>query len=406
MTVPLPYRAAALLPLLFAAACDAEADGGLAFAAATAWPTHSLLPPVEGPRLAVSNSGEDTVSFVDPVSFEEIGRVPVGIFPVELEGAHHLAPTPDGRFLFVGIANTVEPGASAGGPHGSHGTGTADGYLIKIDAVTGRQLGRARVDRSPGDVRLQPGTMRVWQSHYDLVTLAEAEGDYAAAASSVVVTDGATMERIARVEICPSSHGIGFAPDGSQAYVSCGYSDELAIVDTASFEVRIVPVAEDAGTGELFRTRYLPYALTVAPDGLVWVSSTSPLNPGLRVIDPAAGAELPERALPLEGTPLFGDFTADGSRLYLPMQGPDRLVVVDPAAGSILESVELGPLGCENPHAAVLSADESELWVVCEGDRLSRPGSLERFRTEGLTPTGHVELGLFPDDVVLVPEAR
>ena len=397
-----------LLPWVLAAAACGETEGaGFSFAAEEAWPQRSLLPPVQGPRLVVTNSGDDTLSFVDAGSFEEIARVPVGIFPVEVEGPHHVAVSHDGRHLFIGISNTLAEGAQAGGPHGSHGTGSADGYLLKIDALTGRQVGRVRVERSPGDVRLQPDGTRVWQSHYDLVTFAAfvgMGGRAIDARSHVVVTDAATLERVARVQICPTSHGIGFAPDGSEAYVSCSWTEELAIIDTATFEVERHFVGPDPGTWPLLR--YQPYALTVAPDGKVWTSNTGPVERGVRVFDPAARAEVPELALALDATPLFGDFTEAGDRFFLVTQTPDRLLAIDPSDASIVQSVELGPLGCLNAHAAVLSPDESELWVVCEGDRLAVPGTLERFDVETLGPTGHVELGLFPDDVALIPEPR
>src|SRR5690606_27076875 len=107
--------------------------------------------------------------------------------------------------------------------------------------------------------------------------------------------------------ICPAGHGIGFAPDGSEAYVSCGLSDELAIVDTTDFSVRRVPVAPDAGV--LLESRYEPYALTVAPDGKVWVSNqhfvpntaTGPRdNRGIVVVDPRAGVVVEELAIDTE----------------------------------------------------------------------------------------------------------
>lgn len=380
------------------------------------WPQPSLLPPIEGPRLGITNSGDDTLSFVDPTSFREIARVPVGAFPVETEGPHHLAATADGRWIFVGISNTVDPNASAEGPHGSHGLGAADGYLLKIDATTGREVARRRVERSPGDIRLEPGTNRVWQSHYDLFSIAEALEQYGEgkigswdevlqrATSSLIVTDGDTLERIARVPVCPAGHGIAFAPDGREAYVSCGLSDEVAIVDTKTFAVSLVPVGPSPG--ELMSSRYAPYAVTVAPDGLVWASNGHRENLGLRVIDPVAKVERPELALDTEGLPLFGTFTRDGSRLYMVTQKPDVLLAIDPATAQPTHTVSLSPLGCLNAHGLTLSPDESELYVVCEGDHLVEPGSLERFDTHTLEPTGHVELGLFPDDVVWIPEPR
>jgi DNA-binding beta-propeller fold protein YncE len=364
----------------------------------------------------ITNSGDDTLSFVDLASFEEVARIPVGMFPVETESPHHVAVSPDGKHLFVGLSNTLAAGAEAGGPHGAHGTGSADGFLLKIDARTGRQVGLERVDRSPGDVRLQPGSTRIWQSHYDLVTFATfvgMGGRAIDARSHVVITDAETMERVERVRICPTSHGIGFSPDGSEAYVSCGWTEEIAIIDTATFDVERHFVGPDPGNWPLLR--YQPYALAVAPDGKVWVSNTGGCTSttgcgaagsgerGVRVFDPARRADVPELAIQLDATPLFGDFDAAGKRYFLVTQAPDRLLEIDPADATIVRTLELGPVGCLNAHTALLAPDESELWVVCEGDRLAVPGSLERIDVATFGHTGHVQLGLFPDDVALLP---
>ncbi|HEY0840575.1 MAG TPA: hypothetical protein VGD74_10355, partial [Vulgatibacter sp.] len=391
------------------------AEEGLSFSQRDPWPQPSLLPAVAGPRLAVTNSGDDTLSFVDPVSFVEIARIPVGRNPVEPEGPHHLAATPDGRTLFVGISNTVPVNAS--GPHGSHGTGTADGYLLEVDALTGRQLRWLRAHRSPGDIRLEPGGERVWQSHYDLVTIAEVldamskepvldpdeEAAWFAKMDSLVsVTDARTMERIAEVKICPAGHGIAFDPGRDRAFVSCGFSDQVAMIDGRTFAVTRIDVAPDPGLPPT--PRYEPYAVAIAPDGAVWISNTGRANTGLRVIDPQRLEEDPSKRIDTEGIPLFGSFLSDGSRYFVVTQKPDRLLAIDPSSAVVEEELDLSPLGCENAHTAVVSPDESTLWIVCEGDRLVEPGTLLRLERATLAPTGHLTLGLFPDDVVYVPE--
>jgi len=410
-------RRTTVLPIALAvlAACGTADDGQYVFAQGDPWPQRSLLPAVTGPRLAITNSGDDTLSFVDPVSFTEIARIPIGRNPAEPEGPHHLAATRDGATLFVGISNTVPVNAS--GPHGSHGTGTVEGYLLEVDALTGRQRRWTRVHRSPGDVRLEPGGARVWQSHYDLVGIAKAlegmsrEPDldpekeaawFAKMDSMVVVTDVATMERIAEFSICPAGHGIAFDPARELTWISCGFSDEVAAIDATTFAVTRVPVADDPGVPPT--PRYEPYALAVAPGGDVWISNTGRINTGLRVVDPDLLSEVPERRIPTAGIPLFGSFLRDGSRYFVVTQKPDMLLAVDPTTASVEAEIDLSPLGCLNAHTAVLSPDEEAIWIVCEGDHLSLPGTLERLDRRTLEPTGHLVLGLFPDDVVLVPE--
>ncbi|AKU89732.1 Surface antigen protein [Vulgatibacter incomptus] len=360
----------------------------------------------------MTNSGDDTLSFIDPESFEEIARIPIGRNPAELEGPHHLAASPDGRTLFVGISNTVPVNAS--GPHGNHGTGTADGYLVSVDALTGRQLDWVRVHRSPGDIRLEPGGRRIWQSHYDLVTIAEVlkqgQGNLsydqflAKMDSPLVITDARTMERVAELRICPAGHGISFDGARRRAVVTCGFSDQVALVDLDSFDVRRIFVAPDPGEPPV--PRYEPYAVAVDPTGRIWVSATGRGRLGLRVLDPESGKEIPDLRIPTDGIPLFGSFLADGSRYYVVTQKPDRLLAIDPELGSVDSEIDLAPMGCLNAHAAVLSPDEASIWIVCEGDHLVQPGSIERLDRATLEPTGHVAVGLYPDDVIYVPHGE
>src|SRR5690606_3451259 len=91
------------------AACSGEPTIEYGLDAGETWPQPPLLPPPAGPRLAISNTAEDTVSLLDASTYEEIARIPMGFFPLEIEGPHHVAPARDGRFLYVGLSNPAPP---------------------------------------------------------------------------------------------------------------------------------------------------------------------------------------------------------------------------------------------------------------------------------------------------------
>src|SRR6185503_16349199 len=88
-------------------------------------------------RYAITDNRSDELSFVTvgQAMPQLLGNLPVGDVPVELEGPHHLASSPDGKFIYYNLSNYV-PGTGSG-PHGSHGTGTVPGSLVKIDAGSG-----------------------------------------------------------------------------------------------------------------------------------------------------------------------------------------------------------------------------------------------------------------------------
>src|SRR4030095_1127841 len=129
---------------------------------------------------------------------------------------------------FIGLSNYV-PG-SGSGPHGSHGSGDVKGYLLKYGTDTLELTDDVLVDRSPGDVRLTPDESYVLQSHFDMLRITEFLNPAADAApespnSVLAVIDPQTLSRVAMIEMCPASHGIGVAGDSLTAYVSCYASD-------------------------------------------------------------------------------------------------------------------------------------------------------------------------------------
>ena len=192
-------------------------------------------------RLAVSCNGDDTLGFVSedaPDRPQLLGAAAVGSSPVEIEGPHHLTSSSDGKFIFFNLSNYVINGGS--GPHGAHGTGTVPGYLVKLDARTGRPLARVLVDRSPGDVIRSADDRLIFVSHYDLARLGDAltrglprEQGY----SSVAIIDAASMELLSMTPVCPTAHGMGLSPDGKLLYVTCSLSDELAVLNVELNEI-------------------------------------------------------------------------------------------------------------------------------------------------------------------------
>lgn len=362
------------------------------------WPDPTSYPEIGDGKVIVTNSGDDTLSWLDLETLEPVFRSPVGRVPPEREGPHHGAALADGSAYFIGISNVVPAGGS--GPHGSHGTGTVPGYLLKYDGATHRLVGEVLVDRSPGDVRLTPDERYVLQSHFDLLRITEVlsqGGDPETMNSALAIVDPIRMERVALVSVCPAAHGIAIAADSSEAYITCWATDELARVTlTPPFPVVRFPIA-GTPTPPPAPPIHEPYSAAVNPaDGKVWVSC---LKTGeIRIFDPAAGAWESE-AISVGPAPFFGDFTDDG-RFLVPRQGANQLAVVDVATKSVLEQVAL-PESCQKPHA-VLVLPTGRAGIVCEGNHVD-PGTVLRVALDGtLRVEAAYEVGVFPDDLVLI----
>jgi DNA-binding beta-propeller fold protein YncE len=365
--------------------------------------TRDPVPVGEG-LVLVTNNLDDTVSLVALGDFTEVGRTPVGLIPVEREGPHHLAVDPAGDFYYVGISNYV-PG-SGSGPHGAHGTGTADGYVLKIRAADHLEVASVRVDRSPGDVRGTPDGRTILVSHFDLLRIAEVlgrGGDPAEMRTRLAIVDAATMTRRAMVPICPAAHGIAVSPDGRTAYVSC-YDDRLAVVDLQGPEYRVtlVPVVEQPGP--VSAPRCQPYAVTLSPGGdRVWVSCLE--SGDVLCYDVAAGAIDRHRATRLPGPALFGTFSPDGTTLIVPYQAAGGLAFLDAATGEVREDLRFTTGSCVNPHAVRFTPDGTRVIVVCEGDHVG-PGALALVDPGSMRVERVVTVGRFPDDVQILRRPR
>lgn len=356
-------------------------------------------------RLVTTNNGDDTLSFVSTDSIAAprlLGTAVIGENPVDLEGPHHLAHSPDGRWLYYNLSNYVINGGS--GPHGAHGSGSLPGYLVKLDARTYRTVGKVLVDRSPGDVIVSADGKRVFVSHYDLARFNDqllkgrpVEEGY----SAIAIIDADTMQQLSLLPICPTAHGEGLSLDQKRLYVTCSLTDELAVIDVQDprapqVERRVKIGPQSGGSGD---PRYSPYALIVHPtDGMVWISSTK--SNDVRVYDPAQQKMLDGRTVQVGGSALFGAWSQDKQTLYIPTQNPDQLVAIELATGAT-HSLTLPATGCLNAHAVTLTPLGAA--VVCEGDHLVRRGSVVLVDLAHWAIGGTVEIGLFPDSATILP---
>jgi DNA-binding beta-propeller fold protein YncE len=344
-----------------------------------------------------------------------VGLLPVGFIPVELEGPHHLSADPAGQFVYVNLSEAVS--GSGGGPHGAHGTGTIPGYVLRIGTADGLQSPVfARVDPNPGDNTLSADGSTLYVTHYDLVKLTRAasSGDLRQADTNLAVVETATMSVKQRVPLCPVAHGARLSADGTRLFSTCG-TDELAVVhlDDPSLPVQRVPLP---GTTESFHCSSCPYALGVAPDKTVWVSSLgagggSSGGGGVDVYDPVSGAFDPARHLGVCGRALFAAFGPDsgsGYQVYVPEQGGcgDVVHIYQPGAAgtapTLVDNILLPAGTCLNAHMMRVSEDGASAQLVCEGDHVG-PGSLVFLDLRARTVVGSAPLGVFPDGLVLVP---
>jgi DNA-binding beta-propeller fold protein YncE len=349
-------------------------------------------------HVVITNNLDDTFNVlsldsIDRGGLDVIRTAPVGLHAVEREGPHHAVGDVLGEHVYIGISNYV-PGAGSG-PHGLHGSGTADGYALKVRMNDAVVVGSVRVDPNPGDIRLTPNGQQLLVSHYDVARVAAAGDDDAAAVARLAVIDVASFTRTAMIDLCPAPHGIAVSPDGRYVYASC-ISDEMAVVDLQANPPQVTRVDvdnnDDSNCG--------PYAVVVSPNGNdVYVSCLQ--NGQVRRYDVAAGGFFNEGSYQLPGGAVFGAFTRDGARLVMPHQTTDGLAIINATEQRIERVVSLPAGQCVLPHVVRYTDDETRLMLVCEGTRFA-PGTFLVLDAATFAIQQSTPLGLYPDDIAVV----
>jgi DNA-binding beta-propeller fold protein YncE len=181
-------------------------------------------------RVLVANESSDLISVVrfGPAGLEVERDLEVGLMPADLDGAHGVRVSPDGRQLYVSLA------------HGTPGC-----KLWALDAQTGALLDSTTVGRFPATIALTPDGSLALVVNFNL------HGDPVPSSVSAVFTP--EMQELARIETCVKPHGSRMNRAGTLHYSACAGSDqlvEISINDLAvSRRLSLVPGHEMAFTG-------------------------------------------------------------------------------------------------------------------------------------------------------------
>jgi YVTN family beta-propeller protein len=310
------------------------AEGGQEIAAASEAPAVSRMG-----TLLIGNKAENSVSFVDLGSGQELARLATGPMP------HEIAVSPDGRQAAVvsyggsGIdlfdvraqrkLRTIDLSPNAG-PHGI--AWLEDGRIV---ATTERSQSLTIVDTNADD---RVASIRTGQEGTHMVAVSpDLRRAYTAniAAGTVSVLDLAAGTKLRDIAVGGRPEGIALTPDGRELWVGDLEGARVQAYDTTSF-ARLAEV----------RTGEVPIRVAASPDGR-WIV-TSNLGTGtLTVIE--ARTRAPAREIEVSGEREAGQvtilFSADGRRLYAAETGRNRIAEVDLASGQVLRRLPAGAQG-------------------------------------------------------------
>jgi DNA-binding beta-propeller fold protein YncE len=299
----------------------------------------TLAPAAAAGLAFILNSAGASISVVDMATLKELRRIPV------LREPHHVALTPDGKFLLVGD--------------------TAGNELLFLDPANGDVKKRMTM-ADPYQIGFSPN------GRFFTVT--------GLARNQVDVYDGATLTLLKRFPIASMPSHLAYSPDSSMVYVSLQGTDSLMAIDLTRLAVVWVrPVGKtpagvlwhndhvlvaDMGTdyiaevdpvdGSVIRkivTGRGAHQLFLSPDQrIVWVNNR--VAGTTEALDAKTLALIRSYSIP--GGPDDIDFAPDG-KLWITCRFAEKVAVLDPVSGQH-QTVEVG----RSPHGLFLNTRAAE----------------------------------------------
>jgi DNA-binding beta-propeller fold protein YncE len=281
----------------------------------------------------------------------------IGLLPTDPDGPHGLTVSPDGRFLYITTAH-----------------GEPFGYLWKIEAGTGKVVGRTELGMFPATVALTPDGAYAFAVNFNV------HGDMVASSVSAVST--AEMVEVARIPTCTMPHGSRLSPDGTKQYSACMMDDLLVEIDTRTLGVaRKFSVAKGAEqvlashtTHDAPRTTHevscSPTWAQPSTDGNAVYVACNKSNEILEIDVPRWALS---RRLPAGEGVYNLAVTHDGHLLLATNKRAQSVSIFNLAAGRELARIQTKR---RIVHGVVVAADDRYAFVSVEGIG-SQPGTVE-----------------------------
>jgi DNA-binding beta-propeller fold protein YncE len=289
-----------------------------------------------------------------PHGFHEEHETHIGLLPVDINGPHGIAVSPDKQFVYVSV-----------------GHGRPDGSAWKLIAGT-----EEVVKYTP--LGLFPATADVSKDgEFLYVANANFHGDMVPSSISVVAT-GAMLE-VKRITTCTMPHGSRLSPDGTRHYSACMMDDMLAEIDTQKFAVSryfMLSVGKEMGMQGAPQSQMKMGDLSCVP---TWAQ---PSNDGseiyvacnksndIVVVDTASWKMV--KRFPAANGVYNLAMTKDG-RLVATNKRDQSVSIFDPKSGKELARL---PTKRKVVHGAVVTPDHRYAFISVEGIG-SDPGTVE-----------------------------
>ena len=278
----------------------------------------------------------------------------IGLMPMDINGPHGIAVSPDKKYLYVAV-----------------GHGQPDGSVWKLKTGTDEVLKFTPLGLFPATTDISK------DGEFVYVANANFHGDMVPSSISVVATDA--MVEVKRITTCTMPHGSRLSPDGTKHYSACMMDDMLAEIDTQKFEVSrhfMLGVGKEQGMEGAPQGQMKMGDLTCVP---TWAQ---PSNDGSEVYV-ACNKSNDIVAVDVASWKMTRRFPAGNGVYNLAMTKDGRLIatnkrgqsvsIFDPKTGKELAKL---PTKRKVVHGAVVTPDNRYAFISVEGVG-AEPGTVE-----------------------------
>jgi DNA-binding beta-propeller fold protein YncE len=292
----------------------------------------------------------------------------IGLMPADINGPHGIAVSPDKQFVYVSV-----------------GHGRPEGSAWKLKAGTEEAVKYTSLG-------LFPATMDISRDgEFIYVANANFHGDMAPSSISVVATG--EMVEVKRITTCTMPHGSRLNPQGTKDYSACMMDDMLAEIDTRKFDVSrhfVLTAGKEMGMAGAPHGQMKMGELTCVPtwaqpsnDGAEVYVACNKSN-DLAVVEVASWKLA--RRFPAGNGVYNLAMTKDG-RLVATNKRGQSVSVFDPKTGKELARL---PTKRKVVHGAVVTPDNRYAFISVEGVG-AEPGTVEVIDLDSLKTVATVD---------------
>src|ERR1700683_2266810 len=293
----------------------------------------------------------------------------IGLMPMDINGPHGIAVSPDKQFVYVAV-----------------GHGRPDGAVWKLKPGTDEVVRYAPLGLFPATTDISRDGAFVY------VANANFHGDMVPSSISVVATD--EMIEVKRITTCTMPHGSRLNPQGTKHYSACMMDDMLAEIDTQTFEVSryfMLSAGKEMGMMGAPQMQMKMSDLTCVP---TWAQ---PSNDGSEIYvacnkanDIVAGDATSWKLLRRfpAGTGVYNLAMTKDGRLIATNKRGQSVSIFDPKTGKELAKL---PTKRKIVHGAVVTPDNRYAFISVEGIG-SDPGTVEVIDLSSLTTVATLDV--------------